>query len=105
MSNPTLLFSGLLSALIIEDVLTSVKGLSAKERLTRVESEARKEGSVRWASSTPQPWAEPALQLFRKRYPMIQVDTCGKAAECLPNGLFANIARESMTSISLGPVR
>ena len=67
MSNPTLLFSGLLSALIIlglpcdfsiaasiEDVLTSLKGLSAKERLTRVESEARKEGSVRWASSTPQ---------------------------------------------------
>ena len=87
MSNPTLLFSGLLSALIIlglpcdfsiaasiEDVLTSLKGLSAKERLTRVESEARKEGSVRWASSTPQPWAEPALQLFRKRYPTIQVE-------------------------------
>jgi hypothetical protein len=87
MSNPTLLFSGLLSALIIlglpcdfsiaasiEDVLTSLKGLSAKERLTRVENEARKEGSVRWASSTPQPWAEPALQLFRKRYPTIKVE-------------------------------
>ena len=87
MSNPTLLFSGLLSALIIlglpcdfsiaasiEDVLTSLKGLSAKERLTRVESEARKEGGVRWASSTPQAWAEPALQIFRKRYPMIQVE-------------------------------
>ena len=87
MSNPTFSFSGLLSALIIlglpcdfsiaasiEDVLTSLKGLSAKERLTRVESEARKEGSVRWASSTPQPWAEPALQLFRKRYPTIQVE-------------------------------
>ena len=58
----------------IEDVLKSLKGLSAKERLARVESEARKEGSVRWASSTPQAWAEPALQVFRKRYPTIQVE-------------------------------
>jgi hypothetical protein len=30
----------------IEDVLTSLKGLSPKERLARVESEARKEGTV-----------------------------------------------------------
>jgi hypothetical protein len=45
----------------IEDVLKSLKGLSAKERLARVESEARKEGSVRWASSTPQAWAEPYI--------------------------------------------
>jgi iron(III) transport system substrate-binding protein len=57
-----------------EDVLTSLKGLSAKERLARVENEARKEGSVHWASSTPQAWAEPALQMFRKRYPTIQVE-------------------------------
>src|SRR5215471_9197319 len=83
----TFSFFGLLSGLIIlvcncelslagsiEDVLTSLKGLSAKERLTRVESEARKEGSVHWASSTPQAWTEPALQIFRKRYPMIQVE-------------------------------
>ena len=27
-----------------------------------------------WASSTPQAWAEPALQVFRKRYPGIQVE-------------------------------
>src|SRR4249920_3656943 len=84
---PSSLISGLLSGLIllalqsdlsfaasIEDVLTSLKGLSAKERLARVESEARKEGKVHWASSTPQAWAEPALQIFRKRYPMIQVE-------------------------------
>src|SRR5262245_16973190 len=58
----------------IEETLKSLKGLSAKERLARVETEARKEGVVRWASSTPQAWAEPALQLFRKRYPMIQVE-------------------------------
>ena len=58
----------------IEDALKSLGGLGAKERLARVESEARKEGSVRWASSTPQAWAEPALQLFRKRYPLIQVE-------------------------------
>lgn len=37
----------------IEEALKNLKGLSAKERLTRVENEARKEGSVRWASSTP----------------------------------------------------
>lgn len=87
MRNPTSLFSGLLSGLIIlglqfdfsfaasiEDVLTSLKGLSAKERLAHVESEARKEGRVHWASSTPQAWAEPALQIFRKRYPTIQVE-------------------------------
>src|SRR5215510_9279110 len=58
----------------IEETLKSLKGLSAKERLARVETEARKEGVVRWASSTPQAWAEPALQLFRKRYPIIQVE-------------------------------
>lgn len=58
----------------IEEALKTLKGLSAKERLTRVENEARKEGSVRWASSTPQAWAEPALQIFRKRYPTIQVE-------------------------------
>src|SRR5262245_12016965 len=57
-----------------EEALKSLKGLSAKERLARVETEARKEGSVRWASSTPQAWAEPALQIFRKRYPTIQVE-------------------------------
>jgi iron(III) transport system substrate-binding protein len=87
MSNSRSLVSGLLLALIIlglqfdlsfaasiEDVLTSLKGLSPKERLARVESEARKEGRVHWASSTPQAWAEPALQIFRKRYPMIQVE-------------------------------
>ncbi len=87
MNNPKSFFSALLSALImfafpfdlsfaasIEDVITSLKGLSAKERLARVETEARKEGRVHWASSTPQAWAEPALQIFRKRYPMIQVE-------------------------------
>ena len=57
-----------------EDVLNALKGLSPTERLARVESEARKEGRVHWASSTPQAWAEPALQIFRKRYPMIQVE-------------------------------
>jgi hypothetical protein len=80
MSNPTSLVCGLFSGLIIlglqfdfsfaasiEDVLTSLKGLSAKERLARVESEALKEGRVHWASSTPQAWAEPALQIFRRR--------------------------------------
>src|SRR6201981_1474718 len=87
MRNPKSFFSGLLSGLIIlglqfdflfaasiEDVLTSLKGLSAKERLARVESEARKEGRVHWASSTPQAWADPMLQIFRKRYPTIQVE-------------------------------
>jgi iron(III) transport system substrate-binding protein len=58
----------------IDEALKNLKELSAKERLTRVENEARKEGSVRWASSTPQSWAEPALQIFRKRYPTIKVE-------------------------------
>ncbi len=58
----------------IDEALKTLKGLSAKERLMRVEAEARKEGSVRWASSTPQAWAEPALQIFRKRYPTINVE-------------------------------
>jgi ABC-type Fe3+ transport system substrate-binding protein len=87
MSYPRTLCAGLLLALIvlglqcdlsfaapIEDVLTLLKGLSPKERLARVESEARKEGRVHWASSTPQEWAEPALQIFRKRYPTINVE-------------------------------
>ena len=58
----------------IEGALKSLSGLSSKERLARVENEARKEGRVHWASSTPQAWAEPMLQIFRKRYPMIQVE-------------------------------
>src|SRR5262245_43043381 len=58
----------------LEEALKSLRGLSGRERLARIENEARKEGSVRWASSTPQPWAEPSLQIFRKRYPTIQVE-------------------------------
>ena len=59
----------------LEEALKSLKGVAAKERQARVESEARKEGSiVRWASSTPQAWAEPSLQAFRKRYPGIQIE-------------------------------
>ena len=58
----------------IDEVVRSLKGLSARDRLARLETEARKEGSVRWESSTPQAWAEPALQAFRKRYPGIQVE-------------------------------
>src|SRR4030095_5501367 len=58
----------------IDEALKTLKGLSAKKSLTRAENEALKEGSVRWASSTPQAWAEPALQIFRKRYPTIKVE-------------------------------
>ena len=58
----------------IDEALKTLKGLSSKERLMRVETEARREGSVRWASSTPQALAEPALQIFRKRYPTIKVE-------------------------------
>jgi iron(III) transport system substrate-binding protein len=58
----------------IDEALKTLTGLTGNERLTRIENEARKEGSVRWASSTPQPWAEPALQIFRKRYPTIKVE-------------------------------
>jgi iron(III) transport system substrate-binding protein len=58
----------------IDEVVKSLKVLSARDRLARVETESRKEGIVRWASSTPQAWAEPALQAFRKRYPGLQVE-------------------------------
>src|SRR5262249_57204506 len=58
----------------IDEALKTLRGLSAKERLMRVATEARKEGNVRWASSTPQAWAETALQIFRKRYPTIKVE-------------------------------
>ena len=58
----------------VDDALKTLRGLSPAERLARVEAEARKEGRVRWASSTPQAWAEPSLQIFRKRYPTIEVE-------------------------------
>src|SRR4029077_7348592 len=87
MRNPKSFFPRALSGLLIlgllfdvsfaasiEDVLTSLRGLSPKERFARVESEARKEGRVHWASPTPQAGAEPMLQIFRKRYPTIQVE-------------------------------
>jgi iron(III) transport system substrate-binding protein len=106
MSNPTSLVVRLLSGLIvlglqfdlsfaapIEDVLTSLKGLSPKERLARVENEARKEGRVHWASSTPQAWAEPALQIFRKRYPMIQVEYRSQSGRVLAE----RVIRENRT--------
>jgi iron(III) transport system substrate-binding protein len=66
--------AGIVFGASIDEVVRSLKGLSTSDRLARVETEARKEGSVRWASSTPQAWAEPALQVFRKRYPGIQVE-------------------------------
>jgi iron(III) transport system substrate-binding protein len=58
----------------IEEAIEKVAGLSPNERLARVEGEARKEGIVRWATSTPVTWAEPAIQAFRKRYPTIQME-------------------------------
>ena len=67
----------------LEDALKSLKGLAAKERQARLESEARKEGIVRWASSTPQAWAESSLQAFRKRYPQIQVEYMRQSGRAL----------------------
>src|SRR5262249_16483806 len=58
----------------VDDALKTLRGLSPAERLARVEAEARKEGRGRWASSTPQAWAEPSVQIFRKRYPTIDVE-------------------------------
>src|ERR1041384_2930812 len=58
----------------VDDALKTLRGLSPAERLARVEAEARKEGRVRWASSTPPAWAQPSRQIFRKRYPTIEVE-------------------------------
>ena len=68
------LADGALAGLTIEEAAKALDGLSARERVGRVESEARKEGRVRWSTSTPVTWAEPILQAFKKRYPAIPIE-------------------------------
>ncbi|MBI4528459.1 MAG: ABC transporter substrate-binding protein [Deltaproteobacteria bacterium] len=62
------------AAVTIEQAVKTVEGLSAAERLARIEDAARKEGRVRWSSSIPVTRAETIFQGFRKKYPGIQVE-------------------------------
>ncbi len=73
--NVLLLWAGLAHAQTpFEQTAKSLAGLSARERQARIEKEARKEGLVRWATSTPVTWAEPVLQGFRKKYSGIKIE-------------------------------
>jgi iron(III) transport system substrate-binding protein len=57
-----------------EQTAKSLAGLSGRERRASIEKEARREGLVRWATSTPVTWAEPVLQGFRKKYSGIKIE-------------------------------
>jgi hypothetical protein len=89
----------------LEEALKSLKGLPAKERQARVETEARKEGIVRWASSTPQAWAEPSLQAFRKRYPGIQIEYMRQSGRVLAERIVREHRAGNTTSILSAPAR
>ena len=56
-----------------EQAAQTLAGLSGRERLARLEKEARREGLVCWATSTTVTWAEPVLEGFRKKYPGIKI--------------------------------
>ena len=56
-----------------EQAAKTLTRLSSKERQARLEKEARREGSVSWATSMTVAWAEPVVEGFRKKYPGIQL--------------------------------
>jgi hypothetical protein len=66
--------SGFAFAASFEEALKSIEGLSGRERLARLEKEARKEGRIRWSSSTNLDRIEPLLNAWKKKYPGIQVE-------------------------------
>lgn len=73
--NVLLLWAGLAHAQTpFEQTAKSLAGLSGRERQARIEKEARREGQVRWATSTPVTWAEPVVQAFRKKHPGVQIE-------------------------------
>src|ERR1043166_7092505 len=66
--------SGSAFAVSFEEALKSLDGLSSRERLARLEKEARKEGRIRWSSSTNLDRIEPLLNAWKKKYPGIQIE-------------------------------
>ena len=66
--------SGFAFAASFEEALKSLDGLSGRERLARLEKEARKEGRIRWSSSTNLDRVEPLLNAWKKKYPGIQIE-------------------------------
>ncbi len=66
--------SGSAFAASFEEALKSLDGLSGRERLARLEKEARKEGRIRWSSSTNLDRIEPLLNAWKKKYPGIQIE-------------------------------
>jgi iron(III) transport system substrate-binding protein len=62
------------SGVSFEEALKSLDGLSARERLARLEKEARREGRIRWSSSTNLDRIEPLLNAWKKKYPGIQIE-------------------------------
>ena len=65
---------GFAYAVSFEEALKSLDGLSGRERLARLEKEARKEGRIRWSSSTNLDRVEPLLNGWKKKYPAIQIE-------------------------------
>jgi iron(III) transport system substrate-binding protein len=65
---------GLTRAASFEQAIKSLEGLSARERLAKLEKEAHKEGRVRWSSSTNLDRVQPLLDAWKKKYPGIQIE-------------------------------
>ena len=58
----------------VEQAIKELAVLDRKERLATLENNAKKEGRIRWASSTPIGNVEGILQAFKKKYPAITLE-------------------------------
>jgi iron(III) transport system substrate-binding protein len=58
----------------IEQTIKEIEQLDRTQRQTRVEENAKKQGRIRWASSTPVANVDAVLQSFRKKYPPIALE-------------------------------
>jgi iron(III) transport system substrate-binding protein len=62
------------AAMTAKEAIESLAGLSRQERQNLLVREARKEGKIRWATSTPAESIEPIVQGFREKYPAVELE-------------------------------
>src|SRR6266436_5932654 len=58
----------------VEQTIKELEPFDRRERLATLENNAKKEGRIRWASSTPIGNVEGTLQTFKKKYPAISLE-------------------------------
>jgi iron(III) transport system substrate-binding protein len=63
-----------LAVITAREAIDSLTGLSKQERQNLLVREARKEGKIRWATSTPAESVEAIVQGFKEKYPGVQLE-------------------------------